>query len=396
MKIVDLKTTPVTIPMEAPLRWSLGVERGTTRTILEVQTDQGIVGIGETYGGVATARALQSLKEMVTGTDPFEFEKTLKKLQVFCISYETFVAPHVTAALEMACLDIEGKALNRSAASLLGGKYKDKIPFAAYLFYRYPAADGTGGEDSPEKMLDYTHALVEHYGFDVLKLKGGVLPPKEELRTIKLLREAFPDFQIRFDPNAAWSVSTSINTLRRMLDYDIEYAEDPTWGIEGMSLVRRDVPIPLATNMCVINFEQIPLAVRTRCIDIILSDVHYWGGLASNKKLAGVCETFQIGLGMHSDRELGISTAAQLQLASALPFMSYAPDSHYHHQSDDIITKPFEYKNGCFTIPEGPGLGVEIDRDKLAKYSKLHDEEGESGEFLDPYRPDWVPMLPLW
>jgi glucarate dehydratase len=169
-----------------------------------------------------------------------------------------------------------------------------------------------------------------------------------------------------------------------MLDYDIEYAEDPTWGIEGMGLVRRDVPMPLATNMCVVNFDQIPLAVRTRCIDIILSDVHYWGGLASNKKLAGVCETFQIGLGMHSDRELGISTAAQLHLAAALPFMSYAPDSHYHHQSDDIITKPFQYKNGCFAVPEGPGLGVEIDRDKLAKYSKLHEKKVNRVSF-------WIP-----
>ncbi|HSM78388.1 MAG TPA: hypothetical protein VLT57_12200, partial [Bryobacteraceae bacterium] len=194
MKIVDLKTTPVTVPMEAPLRWSLGVERGTTRTILEVETDEGIVGIGETYGGAATARGLQSLKEMVAGTDPFEFEKTLKKLQVFCISYETFVAPHVTAALEMACLDIVGKALNRPVSSLLGGKHRDTVPFAAYLFYRYASSDGKGGEDSPEKMVEHTHALVEQYGFDVLKLKGGVLPPRQELRTIQLLREAFPDF----------------------------------------------------------------------------------------------------------------------------------------------------------------------------------------------------------
>jgi glucarate dehydratase len=396
MKIVDLKTTPVTVPMEAPLRWSLGVERGTTRTILEVITDEGIVGIGETYGGSSTAGALQSLREMVAGTDPFEFEKTLKRLQVFCISYETFIAPHVTAALDMACLDIVGKALNRPVCSLLGGKHRDRVPFSAYLFFRYPSPDGKGGEDSPERLVDQALMLVERYGFEALKFKGGVLPPKQELRTLKLLREAFPDLLIRFDPNAAWSVSTSINTLRRMMEYDLEYAEDPTWGIEGMGLVRRDVPVPLATNMCVINFDQIPLGVRTRCIDIILSDVHYWGGLAANKRLAGVCETFQIGLGMHSDRELGISTAAQVHLAAALPYMSYACDSHYHHQADDIITRPFEYRDGCFEVPAGPGLGVELDREKLAKYARLHEEQGEAGEFLDPYRPEWVPKLPLW
>ena len=396
MKIVDLKTTPVTVPMEAPLRWSLGVERGTTRTILEVNTDDGIVGVGETYGGAATAGALQSVKEFVVGTDPFEFEKTLRRLQVFCISYETFIAPHVTAALDMACLDIVGKALHRPVHSLLGGKHRDRVPFSAYLFYRYPSSDGKGGEDSPEKLVDYSRMVVERYGFEALKFKGGVLPPRQELRTLKLLREAFPECDIRFDPNAAWSVSTSINTLRRMMEYDLEYAEDPTWGIEGMGLVRRDVPVPLATNMCVINFDQIPLAVRTRCIDIILSDVHYWGGLASNKRLAGVCETFQLGLGMHSDRELGISTAAQVHLAAAIPNITYACDSHYHHQVDDIITKPFEYQKGCFEVPAGPGLGVEIDREKLAKYSRMYQEQGEAGEFLDPYRPEWVPKLPLW
>ena len=396
MKIVDLKSTPVTVPMEAPLRWSLGVERGTTRTILEVITDEGIVGIGETYGGAATASALASVAEMVIGTDPFEFEKTLKRLQVFCISYETFVAPHVTAAFDMACLDIVGKALNRPVASLLGGQHRDRVPFAAYLFYRYPSAEGKGGENSPEALTDQARMLVERYGFEVLKFKGGVLPPKQELRTLRLLREAFPDTLIRFDPNAAWSVSTSINTLRQMMEYDLEYAEDPTWGIEGMGLVRKDVPVPLATNMCVINFDQIPLGVRTRCIDIILSDVHYWGGLAANKRLAGVCETFQIGLGMHSDRELGVSTAAQIHLAAALPYMSYACDSHYHHQVDDIITRPFAYKGGCFDVPKGPGLGVELDREKLEKYARLHEQEGDAGEFLDPYRPDWVPKLPLW
>ncbi len=396
MKIVDIKMTSVTVPMEAPLRWSLGVETGTTRTILEVFTDEGIVGLGETYGGEATFRALEFAKSIAVGADPFEIEKLLKRLQVFCISYETFMPPHVVAALDMACWDIMGKALNRPVCSLLGGKFRDRVKFAGYIFFRHKSADGKGGEDTPEKLLEYTERLVEQYHFEVLKIKGGVLPPEQEVEAVRLIRKRFPGAKLRFDPNAAWSVGTSINTLRRMMEYDLEYAEDPTWGIEGMSLVRRDVPVPFATNMCVINFDQIPLAVRTRCIDIILSDVHYWGGLANNKKLAGVCETFQLGLGMHSDRELGISTAAQIHLAAATPYMVYAPDSHYHHQVDDIITEPFKYDKGRFQVPEGPGLGVEINREKLEKYARYYQEKGEAGEFLDPARPGWIPTLPLW
>ncbi|HXN22797.1 MAG TPA: enolase C-terminal domain-like protein [Candidatus Dormibacteraeota bacterium] len=396
MKIVDFKTTVVTVPMEAPLRWSLGVETGTTRTVVEVITDEGIVGLGETYGGNATVRSLEFLRPMLKNTDPFEIEKILKKLQVFCISYETFVPAHAVAAVEMACWDIMGKALNRPVCSLLGGKFRDEVQFAGYVFFRYPSPDGKCGEDTPEKLLVYTEALVEKHKFDVLKIKGGALPPEQELEAVRLIRKRFPKARLRFDPNAAWSVGTAINTLRKMSEYDLEYAEDPTWGIEGMSLVRKDVPVPFATNMCVINFDQIPLGVRTRCVDIILSDVHYWGGLASNKKLAGVCETFQIGLGMHSDRELGISTAAQIHLAAALPYMTYAPDSHYHHQVDDIITDPFRYRDGCFKVPDAPGLGVELDPEKLKKYHRYHEEKGEAGEFLDPFRPKWSPTLPLW
>src|ERR1700722_9690023 len=306
MKIVDFRTTVVTVPMEAPLRWSLGVETGTTRTIVEVMTDEGIVGLGETYGGDSTVRALDFLRPMVKNADPFQIETILKKLQVFCISYETFVPPHAMAAVEMACWDIMGKAVKRPVCALLGGTFRQHVPFAGYVFFRYPSADGkNGGEDTPEKLLAYTEALVGKYNFDVLKIKGGALPPDQELEAVRLIRQ-------RFDPNAAWSVGTSINTLRKMEECNLEYAEDPTWGIEGMSLVRKDVPIPFATNMCVINFDQVPLGVRTRCVDIILSDVHYWGGLANNKKLAGICETFQLGLGMHSDRELGVSTAAQI------------------------------------------------------------------------------------
>jgi glucarate dehydratase len=396
MKLVDLKTTIVTVPMEAPLRWSLGVETGTTRTIVELVTDEGIFGLGETYGGESTVRALDFLRPMIKNTDPFEIEMILKKLQVFCISYETFVPAHAVAAVEMACWDIMGKVLNRPVCSILGGKFRERVEFAGYVFFRYSSPEGKGGEDTPEKLLAYTERLVEEYKFKTLKIKGGALPPERELEAMRLIRDRFPKVRLRFDPNAAWSVGTAINTLRKMSDCDLEYAEDPTWGIEGMSLVRKDVPIPFATNMCVINFDQIPLGVRARCVDIILSDVHYWGGLASNKKLAGICETFQIGLGMHSDRELGISTAAQIHLAAALPYMSYAPDSHYHHQLDDVITEPFRYQNGCFAVPPGPGLGVELDREKLQKYHCYYEQKGEAGEFLDPFRPQWTPLLPLW
>jgi glucarate dehydratase len=112
--------------------------------------------------------------------------------------------------------------------------------------------------------------------------------------------------------------------------------------------------------------------------------------------MIAVCEAFQLGVGMHSDRELGVSTAAMLHLAAASPSMVYAIDSHYHDQVDDIITKPFTYREGHFEAPGGPGLGVEVDWDKVAKYNRLYQQQGQVNEFYDPRRPNWVPALPIF
>jgi glucarate dehydratase len=201
---------------------------------------------------------------------------------------------------------------------------------------------------------------------------------------------------IRLDPNQVWSVETSIRTLRAFDQYDIEFCEDPTWGIEGMGLVRRDTHIPLATNMCCISFDQIPLVVRTRALDIILGDMHFWGGPTPLMQLAKICETFNLGMSLHSDRELGISTAAILHMAASQPMVSHAIDSHLPEQDGEIITRPFTFRDGCLAVPEGPGLGVELDRDQLERYHRLYLERGEQDEFQDAVSARSRARLPRW
>jgi len=399
MRIVDIEVTPVTVPMEAPLRWSMGIETGTTRGIIKLTTDEGIVGIGETYGGNAIQHAIQVAKPFILGLDPFETGVLQHKLGVFRINYETSVPAVVRAGIEMACLDAAGKALQRPVHSLLGGKIRDRIEAAAYLFYRYPSSDGRyGGEDSPERILQRAEELVEKHGFRAIKLKGGVFPPAQELDALRLLRRRFPESPLRWDPNAAWSVETSIRMGRRVLSegIDIEYLEDPTWNLEGMSQVRKAVEIPLATNMCLVSPEQLAPGIRLRSVDVVLSDVHFWGGFRENQKMMAVCEAFQLGVGMHSDRELGISTAAMLHLAASSPSLVYGIDSHYHDQMGDVITTPFKYQKGHLIVPDGPGLGVEVDWDLVRKYNQLYKKQGEVNEFYDPRRPDWVPALPIF
>ncbi len=399
MKIIDLHITSVNVPFEATLRWACGVETGTTRGIIEVVTEDGIIGLGETYGGSGIEHAIETARPFVIGFDALDIGTLMRRFAVFCIGYETAIPAVVRAGIEMACLDAAGKSLGVPVYRLLGGKTRDTIEFGAYVFYRYrDPKTGIGGEDTPQAIAARTRELCARHGFRAIKLKGGVHRPADEFKALELIRADFPDAPLRWDPNAAWSVETSIRIAHRLMasGMDLEYLEDPTATLEGMSQVRKAVSIPLATNMCLVAWDQLAPGIRMRAVDVILSDLHYWGGFQQNRKMIAVAEAFNLGIGMHSDRELGISTSAMLHLAAATPYITYAIDSHYHDQVDDLITEPFVYQNGCMKVPDGPGLGVELDRDKLARYHAAYQEEGGISEFYDPARPDWVPALPLF
>ncbi len=299
----------------------------------------------------------------------------------------------------MACWDLIGKMQNKRVCDLWGGADSEQVPFVAYLFYRYKSKNGKiGGEDGPEGICEQYADHVKRFGFTGLKLKTGVFDPAIERATVKRLRETFGDQiqHLRVDPNQVWSTETAINELKKLNEYDIEYCEDPTFNLEGMSRVRAAVNIPLATNMAVLNFDQVAPMLRMRALDVILVDPYFWGGITQAKKLAAVAETFGFGLAIHSDRELGIGMTASLNLWATTPSLSHKYDSHYPFQVDDIITEPLRWKNGSVTLPRGPGLGVTIDREKLEKYHRLYLKKGDEIEFFDPHRPGWIPHVPLW
>jgi glucarate dehydratase len=282
----------------------------------------------------------------------------------------------VFSPFEVACLDIQGKAAGLPVADLLGGAVRDEVPFSAYLFYKWAGhpdadADDWGEALDPDGIVAQAKRLVDGYGFTALKLKGGVFPPAEEIEAIRALRGAFPDHPLRLDPNAAWTPETSLGVARDLAGV-LEYLEDPTPGIEGMAQVAREAPMPLATNMCVVAFDHLPPAIRQDAVQVILSDHHYWGGLRRSKVLAGICETWGLGLSMHSNSHLGISLAAMVQLAAAVPNLTYACDTHWPWKTEDVVAgQPFSFSGGSIAVPDRPGLGVELDRDALAA---LHEQ----------------------
>ena len=392
MKITDLRARCVAIPLNCQLRHNTGVHPGYfLRTILELMTDEGIVGLGEVGGGDQTA-ALAKLKPRIVGLDPFHLETI--KLKVLRSIYYLSNA-RLYAAIEMACLDIQGKVLGRPMCDLLGGAVRRAIPMIAYLFWRYDRPEG-GDDECAEDVAEHCEQLQRELGVQAMKLKAGVMPPDEEARAVELCRERLgPAFGLRIDPNGVWSVPTAVRIGRRLEAVGLEYFEDPAWGIEGNAAVRSQVRIPVATNMFPAKFDDLGPAIRLGAVDIVLTDLHYWEGSRGVKDLAAVCRTFGLGVAMHSGAEFGVELAAMLHTAATIPEMTFAGDAHYHYLVDDVIVGgKLAYEQGCIAVPDGPGLGVELDPEKMERYERLYQEKGDyyARFHQDPRRPAWYPV----
>lgn len=397
MKISDVRATTVAVPLEAPLRHANGTHWGKfVRTVVEVETDDGRIGLGEMGGGGESAEsAIRALRGYLLGHDPMHLEQLYWKICNPTASlYNNRAQLH--AAIEFACIDLIGKQLGIRACDLLGGALREEIPFASYLFYRYrDSKSGCGGEETAAEMVNTAKELKREHGFRSHKLKGGVFAPDHDLQVYLALANAFPQDSFRLDPNAAWSVEESIRIGRSIEPVRNDYYEDPCWGLEGMRRVRQFVRIPTATNTVVVNFDQLAACIRTDAIDVILLDTTFWGGLRQAWMAGVICQKFQRGISVHSSGELGIQLATMLHLGASLSNLTFAADAHYHHLLDDIIVGgKMKYVDGKIAVPTEPGLGVELDREKLKKYAELFRSEGGYAYDRDPKRPEWFAVIP--
>jgi glucarate dehydratase len=369
MRITALTATHLRMPLQAPTLWALGRHSSIPRLLVHLETDEGISGIGETYYIPDADRLLAAVAEVLATVDPLHTTAVRRRLDTLSGDYDTIVPLGLRAAIEMACLDAAGKALGVPVSALLGGAIRSEVEAAAYLFYREAMPDGRGGEDSPEAIVARAEELVDAHGFRTLKLKGGVHGVEAERAALRALAARFPGAPLRWDPNAAWSVPealAAVDGLRRDGTW-LEYLEDPVADLAGLAAVHRRVDVPLATNMCVVQFEQLAPAIEMRAVDVVLADPHYWGGLVECRRLMAVCEAFRLGVGLHSDNDLGVSTAARLHLAAASPELSFAIDLHTPEHADELLLEPIVCRGGVLRVPTGPGLGIAVDPEAVAR-----------------------------
>ena len=395
MRITEMHITPIALG-DPPLLNAAGLHAPyCLRTVVELRTADGLTGLAEVPGSAAVDAALAAARDAVIGGDPRNWHGLRAKVAAQGAPetsrargdkpWDGRTRVQVFSALDVACLDLQGKAYGVPVAQLLGGVVRERVPYSAYLFYKYEGAGGELGFEidpratgwakarqaaalDPDGVVAQAEAMVAEFGFRSIKLKGGCFEPAQEVAAMKALRKRFgAAVPLRLDPNALWTVETSIRWGRE-LEGVLEYLEDPCRGQEGMARVRREVKLPLATNMCTTSFDDLPGSARLESEDIILTDHHFWGGLRSSMELAAHCRTFGRGVSMHSNNHAGISFAAMTHLGAAMPNLTHALDTHYPWQWEEIITGGrIAIEDGSVALPKGPGLGVELDRAALAR-----------------------------
>lgn len=434
MRITELKIHPIAIA-DPPMFSSYGLHAAyAPRIAIELQSEDGLTGIAEAHGGEAALAAFAAWRPRVIGADAFTLAARLLPAEDSRAAgddrSQTWLVPgenpldadlRVYSALEIASLDLLGRALGRPVCDLLGGRVRDAAPFSAYAFYKLAGGGGEGADAradkygeirTPAAVVSSVRQMIAEYGFREVKLKAGVFPPGEEMEAIRALRaELGPEVPLRLDPNSVWSVKTAFDVARGLRQELAQggYLEDPVAGLDAMAELRRqlrsaDLETQLASNVAVTGFDDLPAAIAHDAVQIVLCDPHYWGGLRQIQHLGRICATFRLGLSMHSNTHLGVSLMAMAHAAVVTPQLQYACDTHYPWQSeeDEIVAGGrIRFEEGCVRIPERPGLGVDLDYDQLARGRERYrrgwgHRRYDAEEMRRRVDPAWQRLVPRW
>ncbi|MDL4860934.1 enolase C-terminal domain-like protein [Halomonas elongata] len=409
-KITKMNIVPVAGEDGFLLNLSGGHAPWFIRCVLVLEDESGNRGVGEIPSSDGILKGLEKCRPLVEGARVNEVKQVLSRTRDLLAqggpeergqqTFDLRVAVHVITAIESALFDLFGQALGMPVADLLGqyGRQRDEVEALGYLFLLgdpdktdlpYPkATDPVDAWDevryreamTPEAVANLAKAAYERYGFRDFKLKGGVLRGEEEADCIRALHEAFPEARLTLDPNGAWKLDEAVRVLEP-IKHLLSYAEDPCGqeggfsGRETMAEFKKRTGLPTATNMIATDYKQLQLAVQLNSVDIPLADCHFWtmqGAVAVGE----LCNEWGMTWGSHSNNHFDISLAMMTHVAAACPGEITAIDTHWIWQDGQrITTDPFQIRDGKLKVPSTPGLGVELDDDKLMeaheKYKRL-------------------------
>ncbi len=390
MRITGIQATPVAVPFREEEKWAYGSRAGMISVLLEVNTDEGMIGLGEApaYPSVDIVQAvLRTVEPLVLGEDPFAIERIMKRIHIVGTWHHVKATSPAIAGIEMACWDIVGKACGQPLVNLFGGRVRDRAEVICYL-----------SRTSPEQMKASAFAGAAE-GFRTFYFKVGSDDPIADIERVEAVRDgAGPDALIRVDANEAWSSAAAVRITGQMQRFGLEFVEQPVSGrnLAEMAYVRGQLEVPMLANEASwTRYEQLDV-IRYGAADAVSVDNQMDGGLLNMKRSAGLCEAAGLPVVKHSLGELGVASAAAMHVVASTPNFLHAGQAYGSLLADDVITGPaaLPQATGYLPVPEGPGIGVELDRDRVERYAQTYADKAADFAFHDPAALAPTPVLP--
>jgi L-rhamnonate dehydratase len=371
LRITDIAAIPITIPYKEAIVSSFrGRQEGCRSILVRVSTDEGVVGWGETVGqppwnDISQAMIEKHIRPVLLGHDPRRVELLTRRMEAVTTYWDWAAGSFAVSAVETALWDIKGKVLGAPIYELMGGLVTRTIPVTGYVFI-----------DTPEENV----RLAKRYmalGIGGLKVKVGRDPESDEAR-VAALREALgPAGIIRVDADGAWSAKKAIQVIKRLEPYGLALAEQPVpvHDHAGLKLVRHAVDVPVAPDGPIRILEDVVRYIRDESCDALVLRPEQTGGLQRFRHIAAVAEAAGLSCACGSAGSSGVLFMARFQAVASCSNFPYPSDSHYSYLADDVIEGgALEIRDGAFTVPDGPGLGIEVDEDKVRAFAEAHVE----------------------
>ena len=368
-KVVRVEAWPVNVPLDFPYRFAIGTYRGLSHTIVRLTTDDGLVGLGEAFSW-RDAAIIDMLAEQIIGRNcdglRSDLGRTIGAPRNAYAQFEGVTTERAWAAIEIALWDIAGKAEAKPLCELFGGAVRTALPVTEYFGYRI------GTDETPEGIAEFCGRMVEEFDSPSFEGKVATMPPDEELRMLRLVRDAVgPDREIRLDGNLGWKLSTAIGVMPALHDLGISGIEEPVGTWEEMAELREHTAMPFSAHE-----PDFQAQARLGVPDTFVLSVLSCGGFARTLETIERCEQAGIGFWFYSG-EMGIATAACLHVGAAMGHVGRS-QSLLRWQADDVIAGgPLRPVGGLVQLPDGPGLGVELDEAALRRCVQRFADEGE-------------------
>jgi L-alanine-DL-glutamate epimerase-like enolase superfamily enzyme len=367
----------VRVPLREPLKWTGGIRESASGLIVEIRTDEGLVGLGEAPG--PTLPAIQTIidrefAQFLLGEDALRIEWLVHRLEEYSRNWSG-IAAYAIAGIEMALLDLKGKAFGISVAELLGGYCREAVPVIGYLFIDDPEANAV-------KAADFVAA-----GHNELKLKVG-RDLTHDYDTLAAIRDRVgSDVKIRIDANMNWSVPAAVKWIRTLERFDLQYVEQPVpdFDLQGMAQVRRSVSVPIAADEGCTSVRSALELIKAEACDVFVVYPSEAGGLTRACEIATLAAAAGKWCVIGSWAELGVATTANAHVVASSPHFPFASDTHYPLQLNDVLTRAVEIEDGKIEVSHDPGLGIALDPENVAYLAGL---ELRESPFYDDIKGD--------